>query len=161
MSAGVASESSALATHTLHCRRHASKIPRMRTPATYPDAGLLVLRLAVGAMLLMHGISKIQHGIGWIAGPLGSVGLPGWIAYGVYVGEIVAPLLLIIGLFTRAAALVIAFDLFMAIYLAKRGDVGAINPRSGGWAIELEALYLFAALAIALAGGGRFGIGKR
>jgi putative oxidoreductase len=141
--------------------RTTPNLSSMRTPATYPDAGLLVLRLAVGAMLLMHGISKVQNGVGWIAGPLGSVGLPPWIAYGAYIGEIVAPLLLIIGLFTRAAALVIAFDLFMAIYLARRGDVGAINPRSGGWAVELEALYLFAALAIALAGGGRFGIGKR
>jgi putative oxidoreductase len=51
--------------------------------------------------------------------------------------------------------------MFMAIYLARRGDVAKVNPMSGGWAIELELLYLVGALAIALAGAGRYGLGKR
>jgi putative oxidoreductase len=130
-------------------------------PAPRPDAGLLVLRLGVGAILLFHGLSKVMHGVSWIAGPLGNAGLPTWLMYGVYVGEILAPVLLILGLWTRLAALVIAFDMFMAIFLARRGDIGKINPMSGGWAIELEALLLIGALALALAGGGRFGLSRR
>ena len=129
--------------------------------ATRPDAGLLVLRLGLGALILLHGIYKLTPGIAWIAGPLGKVGLPAWVAYGVYVGEILAPVLVILGLWARPAAFVIAFDMFMAIFLARRGDVAKINPMSGGWAIELELIYLVAAFAIALAGSGRYGLGKR
>ena len=130
-------------------------------PAPRPDAGLLVLRLGVGAILLFHGLYKVTHGVAWIAGPLSGAGLPTWLQYGVYVGEILAPVLLILGLWTRLAALVIAFDMFMAIFLARRGDITKINPMGGGWAIELEALLLIGALALALAGGGRFGLSKR
>jgi putative oxidoreductase len=120
-----------------------------------------VLRLGVGVLLLFHGVYKITHGVAWIAGPLSGAGLPAWLQYGTYVGEVLAPVLVILGLWTRPAALVIAFDLFMAIYLARRGDVAKVNPMSGGWAIELELLYLVGALALALAGGGRYGLGKR
>jgi len=101
------------------------------------DAGLLVLRLGLGALILFHGIYKLTHGVAWIAGPLGKVGLPAWLAYGVYVAEVVAPVLVIVGLWARPAAFVIAFDMFMAIFLARRGDVAKINPMGGGWAIEL------------------------
>ena len=125
------------------------------------DAGLLVLRLGLGALILFHGIYKLTHGVAWIAGPLGKVGLPAWLAYGVYVAEVVAPVLVIVGLWARPAAFVIAFDMFMAIFLARRGDVAKINPMGGGWAIELELMFLVAALAIGLAGSGRYGLGRR
>ena len=130
-------------------------------PAPRPDAGLLVLRLGLGALLLFHGVYKVTHGVAWIAGPLSGAGLPAWLQYGVYVGEVLAPVLVILGLWTRPAALVIAFDMFMAIFLARRGDVAKVNPAGGGWAIELELLFLVAALTIALAGGGRYGLGRR
>jgi putative oxidoreductase len=133
----------------------------MSGPAPRIDAGLLVLRLGVGALLLFHGVYKITHGVAWIAGPLSAAGLPAWLQYGAYVGEVLAPVLVILGLWTRPAALVMAFDMFMAIFLARRGDVAKVNPMSGGWAIELELLYLVGALALALAGGGRYGLGKR
>ena len=126
-----------------------------------PDAGLLLLRLGVGTLILFHGIFKLTHGVAWIGGPLGAVGLPTWLQYGVYVAEVVAPVLVIVGLWARPAALVIAFDMFMAIFLARRGDVAKINPAGGGWAIELELMFLVAALTIALAGSGRYGLGKR
>ena len=125
------------------------------------DAGLLVLRLGLGVLMLFHGIYKLTHGVAWIAGPLGSVGLPAWLAYGVYVAEVLAPVLVIVGLWARPAALVIAFDMFMAIFLARRGDVAKISPMGGGWAIELELMFLVAALTIALAGSGRYGLGRR
>jgi putative oxidoreductase len=129
-------------------------------PTPRPDAGLLVLRLGLAAILLFHGVYKATHGVAWIGGPLGAVGLPSALAYGTYVAELLAPVLLILGLWTRAAALVIAFNMAMAIFLARRGDIGKINPAGGGWAIELEVLLLVAALALALAGGGRYGLGK-
>jgi putative oxidoreductase len=130
-------------------------------PAPRPDAGLLVLRLGLGALLLFHGVYKVTQGVAWIAGPLSGAGLPAWLQYGVYIGEVLAPVLVILGLWTRPAAFVIAIDMFMAIFLARRGDVSKVNPAGGGWAIELELMYLAAALALALAGGGRYGLGKR
>ena len=130
-------------------------------PAARPDAGLLVLRLGLGALLLFHGVYKVTHGVAWIAGPLSGAGLPAWLQYGVYIGEVLAPVLVILGLWTRPAAFVIAIDMFMAIFLARRADVAKVNPMGGGWAIELELLYLVAALTLALAGGGRYGLGKR
>jgi len=130
-------------------------------PAPRIDAGLLLLRFGVGTILLFHGIYKVTHGVAWMGGPLGAAGLPAWLSYGVYIGEIVAPALVILGLWTRPAALVIAFNMFMAIFLARRADIGKINPMGGAWAIEIEVLLMVGALALALTGGGRYGLGKR
>jgi putative oxidoreductase len=133
---------------------------RLPNPATRPDAGLLLLRFGLAGILLFHGIYKATHGVAWISGPLGAVGLPSALAYGTYVAELLAPVLLILGLWPRLAALIIAFNMAMAIYLARRGDIGKINPAGGGWAIELEVLLLVAALAIALAGAGRYSVSR-
>jgi len=133
---------------------------RLPNPAPHPDTGLLVLRLGVAAVLIFHGIYKATHGVTWMNGMLSAHGLPSWLAYGVFVGEIVAPVLLILGLWPRLAALIIAIDMAMAIFLARAGDVAKINPNGGGWSIELEALLLAAALAIALAGGGKYGLSR-
>src|SRR3954471_10364498 len=126
----------------------------MPTPSmkAHPDTGLLVLRLGLGAILLFHGIYKVTHGVAWIAGPLGKHGLPASLSYGVYVAEVIAPVMLIFGLWTRIAALIIAFDMVMAIYLARWGDIGKVNPMGGAWAIEVEAMFLVMALALAFAG---------
>ena len=130
-------------------------------PAARTDAGLLLLRFGVGTLLLFHGIFKVSSGVGWMAGMLGAVGLPPWVGYGVYIGEIVAPALLILGLWTRLAGLVIAFNMFMAIFLGRRGDIAKFDPMGGGWAIELELLFLVGGLTLALTGGGRYGLGGR
>jgi len=122
------------------------------------DVGLLVLRLALAAIVLFHGVFKITHGVEWIKAPLGKMGLPGALAYGVYVGEVAAPLFLIAGAWTRIAASIIAFDMVMAVTLALRGRVLTINPQGGGWAIELEAMIFFTAIALAVMGGGRVGL---
>jgi putative oxidoreductase len=134
----------------------------MPTPSfkTHPDTGLLVLRLGLGALLLLHGLFKVTHGVAWIGGPLGKVGLPASVAYGTYVAEVLAPVLLIFGLWTRVAALIIVLDMVMAIYLARWGDIGKISPMGGGWAVEVEGMFLIAALTLAFAGGGRYGLSK-
>ena len=134
----------------------------MATPSfkTHPDTGLLVLRLGLGAILLFHGIFKVTHGVAWIGGPLAKHGLPAYLAYGTYVAEVIAPVMLIFGLWTRVAAAIIAFDMVMAIYLVRISDIGKINPMGGAWAIEVEAMFFVMALALAFAGGGRYGLTK-
>lgn len=96
------------------------------------DFGRLVLRVTVGGLLLFHGISKLIRGVAWMAGPLGAVHLPFFIAYGVFVGEIVAPVLVLLGVWTRPAALVVVFNMFMAIVLVTHARMASINP-GGGW----------------------------
>ncbi len=68
------------------------------------DTGKLVLRLALGILILLHGVAKIGAGVSGVGGMLASHGLPSALAYLVYVGEIVAPVLVIVGIYTRPAA---------------------------------------------------------
>jgi putative oxidoreductase len=119
----------------------------------------LLLRLMVGGLMLLHGINKIQSGPGKIAEMVSNRGLPHALAYGVYIGEVLAPILVLLGFWTRPAALVIAFNIVIAISLAHMGDVLHLN-KGGGWAIELQALYLFGAVCIALLGAGRYSISR-
>ena len=122
---------------------------------TNSDLGRLLLRVTLGVCILFHGIAKIQGGVDGIAQGLTALGLPGFIAYGVYLGEIVGPLLLIVGWFSRLGAGLIAINMVFAIAIAHRADVFKISEH-GGWAIELQAMYLFAAIAVGLLGAGRF-----
>ncbi|HEX7121842.1 MAG TPA: DoxX family protein [Gemmatimonadaceae bacterium] len=131
---------------------------RSLLPPPSHAAGLLVLRVGLAIIVLFHGIFKLRSGVAWMAGPLGEVGLPAFLAYGVYLAEVVAPILLVIGLWARLAALVICIDMIMAVVLVLRDQVFATKEAGGGWAIELEALIFFAALTIAIAGAGRYAL---
>ena len=122
------------------------------------DLGKLVLRLSLGILILLHGIAKLSSGVGFVEGMLTARGLPGGIAYLVYIGEIIAPALIIIGLFTRPAALIIAVNMIVAIVLVHVKDLAVIG-KNGGWALELQGMFLFAALAVSLLGAGRLSLG--
>lgn len=124
----------------------------------FDDIGKLILRLSVGILLLMHGLFKLMHGIAGISALIQANGWPVWIAYGVYIGEIIAPALLILGLLTRASAVIIVLNMLIAVYLAHSHQLFQLT-KSGGWLLELQGLYLFGALAIALLGAGRFSVG--
>jgi putative oxidoreductase len=127
--------------------------------AASADVGRLILRLAVGALILLHGIAKLRSGVDPIGGMLASHGLPSVLAYGAYVGEVLAPVLLIVGLWTRAAAALVAVNMLFALGLAHMGDLARIQPKTGGWAVELQMMYLWSAVAIVLLGAGRFSLG--
>ena len=122
------------------------------------DTGKLILRLALGILILLHGIAKLSSGVGSVSGMLASNGLPGALAYLVYVGEIVAPVLVIVGVFTRPAALVIAINMLVAIWLVHMKDLLVLG-KNGGWALELQGMFLFAAVALAFSGAGRLSVG--
>jgi len=119
------------------------------------DIGKLVLRLTLGILLILHGVAKILGGVGGISGMLQNVGLPGYFAYGVYIGEVLAPLLVILGLYARIGALIIVVNMLAALYLAHLGDLFLLG-QGGGWKLELQGFFLFTALAVALIGPGRF-----
>ncbi len=110
--------------------------------------------------MLFHGISKLTHGIGFIEGLLAARGWPGFIAYGVYLGEILAPLLIIVGWKTRLAALVVAIDMIAAIWLAHASNIFMVKEAGGAYAIEIEVFYLLSSLALFFMGGGQYSVSK-
>lgn len=122
--------------------------------------GKLVLRLALGISVLLHGIAKIQGGIGGISGMLAGAGLPAFLAYGVYLGEVLGPLMVMLGWYSRLGAALIAINMLFAIGLVHRGELLALTG-SGGWALELQGMFLFTAIALILLGPGRFSINGR
>lgn len=132
--------------------------PTRHVATHHDDGGKLLLRVAVGVLMLLHGVFKLSNGIGGITGMVQGAGLPAVLAYGVYVGEVLAPLLMIIGLWTRPAALVVAVNMVVAIALAHGAQLLSLTQQ-GGWALELQGLYLFGALAVALLGAGRYSVG--
>lgn len=123
------------------------------------DLGKLLLRFAVGGLMLFHGIHKLIDGVGGIGGMLAAKGLPEFIAYGVLVGEVVAPILIILGILTRPAALTLAFTMVVAWLMVGLGKTWALD-KTGAWAIESLVYFFIAALALAWLGAGRYALGR-
>ena len=119
----------------------------------HENAAKLLIRLTVGVFLLLHGIAKIGNTetINFIVYQLANLGLPGFFAYGVYVGELIAPIMLIVGFQTRMAGLLIAANMMFAIALVHMGDIFTM-AEMGGWSLELQGFFLFGSLTIALLG---------
>lgn len=124
------------------------------------DLGKLVLRLTLGILILLHGFSKLRHGIDPIQGMVIGMGMPAFVAYGVYAGEVLGPLLLIIGFYARTGAALIAINMLFAFALAHMGELTRLT-QNGGWALELQGMFLFTAVALVLMGPGRIGINQR
>ncbi|MFA7506539.1 MAG: DoxX family protein [Burkholderiaceae bacterium] len=114
-----------------------------------PPAGITLLRWTLGILLLLHGIAKVIGGVGHIEGMLAKVGLPTFMAYGAYIGEVVAPILLLINRFVVPAALIIVIFMLFALGLVHTGHFFQMTS-SGGWALELQAFFLVSALVVAL-----------
>jgi putative oxidoreductase len=125
-----------------------------------PDIAKLLLRLSVGILMLFHGIHKIIYGVGGIKSMLAKAGMPEFLAYGVYVGELIVPLFIIIGLYARVASLVLAFNMFVAILLAYGGSLFALG-KHGGLLIELPLFYLLLSFVIFFLGSGKYSVNNK
>jgi len=124
---------------------------------SHEDFGKLLLRLLVGGLMLFHGLHKLIGGIDGIAGMLAAKGIPGFVAYGVLVGEVLCPILLILGVFTRPSALVLAFTMVVAWLLVGIGKTGTLDA-TGAWAIESIVYFFIGALVVAFIGAGRYSV---
>ena len=124
------------------------------------DVGKLVLRVTLGLLVLLHGVAKLRGGIDPIVGMVTAAGLPGFIAYGAYVGEVLAPLMLIAGFHARIGAALVIVNMLFAIGLAHMGELGQLN-QSGGWALELQGMFIGTAIAVALLGPGRYSVNNK
>ena len=132
----------------------------MKTLDRNTDLGILILRLSLGVLMILHGISKLMYGPGFIENIVTSAGLPSFIAYGVYVGEVIAPIFIILGYGTRIAAAIFAFNMIVAVGLVHGADIFTLSE-TGGWALELQGLYFFGALALVFTGGGKYALSNK
>lgn len=126
-------------------------------PNNMEDIGKLLLRITIAGLMLFHGIAKLKSGVGGIESMLDGAGLPTALAYGVYIGEVLVPILMLLGVLTRLSSIVFAFNMLVAVLLGHGSELLSLN-KYGGWAIELPLLYLMGAFVIALIGPGRFAI---
>lgn len=124
------------------------------------NTGKLILRLALGILILLHGIAKLKSGVGGLSGMVTAAGLPAFVTYGVYVGEVLAPILVLLGWYSRIGAGLIAINMLFAVALAHRAELFELG-KSGGWALELQGMFLFTAIAVALLGPGRFSLNDK
>ena len=114
-----------------------------------PRAAMVLLRTTLALLMLFHGWAKIRHGIGGIELMVEARGAPGWLAYAVYLGEVVAPLLLLVGLWVVPAALVIAINMLVAFFLVHTKQVLMLQ-NSGGLSLEMQAFFFVTAIVVAM-----------
>lgn len=121
------------------------------------DSAKLILRLTVGGLMLFHGIDKLLNlqTLTFIKSQLTDFGLHQIFAYGVYVGEIVAPILIILGIYCRFGGFLIFVNMLFAIVLVHAHQFLDLTEH-GGWRLELQAFYLIGGLLILMWGSGRF-----
>jgi putative oxidoreductase len=122
------------------------------------DIGKLILRLALGGLLLLHGFHKILNGVEPVRVLLSNYHLPEFLSYGVYLGEVVAPVLIILGIFTRIGALLVIVNMIVAVVLAHMPRLFKVYAQTGGYALEAETFFLFCAVSVAMLGAGRYSL---
>ncbi|WPO92458.1 DoxX family protein [Chryseobacterium sp. HR92] len=129
------------------------------TKKTNTDLGILILRISIGVLMLFHGIFKLIHGFDFIKSVLLEHGLPQFLWLGILVMEVIAPILLILGIFTRFSGLGITLLMTFSIYLARLSEAFTLN-QFGGLGGELNFLFLFGGLSLFFTGGGKYSLYK-
>jgi putative oxidoreductase len=122
-----------------------------------PDYGLLILRVALGfSMLMLHGRGKILN-FSAMAEKFAIIpGVPGNVNLGLAIfAEVVCSALLIAGLFTRFAALILAITMGTAFFFFHKSSLIA-GPGSG----ELAMVYLVAYVTLLFTGAGKFSVDR-
>ncbi|HEY4374025.1 MAG TPA: DoxX family protein [Burkholderiales bacterium] len=121
------------------------------------NIGKLILRLTVGVLILFHGIAKVLHPdmLAPIMKNVASLGLPGPFAYAVYLGEVLGPLLIILGVFARLGGVLVVINMIFALILSHTPQLLTL-AKNGGYGLELQAFYLFCGLTVAILGSGRY-----
>ena len=128
----------------------------MSFPFQSDALGKLTLRLTVGILILFHGVHKILHpnSLDFISKQLVSIDLPQALAYGVYLGEVIAPLMIILGILARFGGLLVFGNMVFALVLAHRSQLFTLTD-TGGLALELQFFFLLTGLAVFFLGSGR------
>jgi putative oxidoreductase len=125
----------------------------MPSKTTLTSIGLLSLRLAIGCLMLVHGVQKVMAfsqlsdkfpdplGMGSQLSLISAIG-----------AEVGCSLLLIVGLGTRLAAVPLAFTMLVALFL--------VHAKDPWQAKELAAVYLSVYVSLVFTGGGVFSLDR-
>ncbi len=113
----------------------------------------LVVRVIVGIIMATHGLQKLQGGPANFGNVLAGLGvpLPVFMGFVVTFVELIGGILLIVGLLSRLAALLLTIDLVVAILLVKTGVGFVVQGQAGA---ELDLALIAGFLVILLAGPG-------
>jgi putative oxidoreductase len=124
------------------------------------DIAKLILRVSVGVMMLFHGFDKVINGIDGIKQLTVSAGFLEFLAYSVFIGEVVVPIFILLGAYARAASLVLAFNMAVAIFLAYGNSLFSLG-KHGAPVFELPFLYLVMSILIFMLGSGKYAINNK
>lgn len=132
-----------------------------KTTVFNEDLGKFLLRLSIGGLMLFYGVAKVIHlnGHDHIKRMLNHIGAPEILWLGVPAGEVIAPILLILGIYTRLSGLLIAFVMLVSVFLARSGEILTLN-QYGGLAIDINLLFLLGGLTVFFIGAGKYAIYK-
>lgn len=128
-----------------------ARIASAPTTGIYASVGLFVFRVVAGLLFTLHGTVKL---FGWPPGAGSTAQFGAWPSWWAGLIEMVAGLLVMSGLFTRAAAFIASGTMAVAYFWRHQPD-GLLPIQNGG---ESAALYCFAFLLLALAGGGAWAL---
>lgn len=124
---------------------------------TKQHIGILIVRVSIAFTMLIYGISKLRFGIDYISDKIAQYGLPSFLGYGVYVGEIIAPVLIIIGYRTKLAGLIFATNCFVATLMVQLPNLLKLND-FGGWKMGSLFIYTLFGIALFFTGGGKHSV---
>jgi putative oxidoreductase len=124
---------------------------------TNSDLGLLIIRVTLGGIIFFHGFHKLTHSLDEQIGDLVSGGLPGQLIYFVYVSEVLAPVLIVLGVLTRLSSLSIIATMIVIFYVLPF-PVGL--DAHGALTIESQLFFLLLPIALFFTGPGRYTLKK-
>ncbi|MFS0823867.1 DoxX family protein [Bacillus sp. 1P02SD] len=120
------------------------------------ELGSLIIRVVLGITFFVHGLVKFQDGIENTVGWFDSIGLPGVLAYGVAVIELVGGIMLVLGLFSRIVSILFAIVMVGAIVKVKLAIGFLGNGQMAGY--ELDLAFLAMAVMLAITGSKAFAL---
>jgi len=126
---------------------------------TRDDIAKALVRITVGALILLHTWAVI-NGEQAIRDTLMRWGLPVGLAWTAVIFEGIAPIMVILGVYSRIGAWMMTFWMAMAFLLAHidTGHIFQLAESGVGWRVEGPFFFLALSLAVALQGAGRFGL---
>ncbi len=115
------------------------------------DLAILFMRIFIGAMMLTHGIGKLQNYNAIVNSFPDPLGIGSAVSFAIITFvEVGCSVLIIMGLFTRLATLPLIFGMFVATFIA--------FPDKSFAAGELSFVYMGIYIMLLISGGGRYAI---
>lgn len=115
------------------------------------DSAILFMRIFIGAMMLTHGIGKLQNYNAIVNSFPDPLGIGSAVSFAIITFvEVGCSVLIIMGLFTRLATLPLIFGMFVATFIA--------FPEKSFAAGELSFVYMGIYIMLLISGGGRYAI---